>query len=319
MIPAALLARLPRVPLPDARTAGLRARLARYLEGPLPALEEALGAPCVLEPALDRPGDHAAAWWRLSGGAHVGLSGATLDALRLFHQRPPLPSGPDDLLARLAVDRPAVFSRGEPAPAPVHDPARTLAGWVRTPDRHLEFILRLPDDAGALDLPVRSPALDFSFPCRLSLGFLSVSCLAGARRGEVIIPGWPTKDTAYLGRHDLWLPVRFDDRRWVAHGGWFMKPSVPDHFPLEISVEVGRIRLRGSDLANLTRGAVVPLGGSLGGQVDLVCDNRLLARAELVVVGGELGLRLLTDMPMFDDLAQSPIDGPAVEHPRGDP
>ncbi len=318
MIPAALLARLPRVPSPDAGAARLRARLARYLDGPLPALEEILGAGCALEPAPDRAVGQAAAWWRVSNGALVGLSAAALDTLHIFHDRPPLASGPDDLFARLAVDRPAAFSRGEPAPAPTPDPARTLACWLWTPDRHLEIFYRLPDDGGTLELPLRSLALDFSFPCRLSLGFLSAPSLAGARRGEMIFPGWPTKDSAFLGRHDLWLPVRFEGGRWVADGGWFMKPSVPDQFPLEISVEVGRIRLRGSDLATLTRGTVIPLGGSLGGQVDLVCDNRLLARAELVVVGGELGLRLLSDVPMFDDPAPGTLEPPADEHPRGD-
>lgn len=318
MIPAALLARLPRVPNPDAGAARLRARLARYLEGTLPALAEVLGAGCALEPAPDRVSGHVVAWWRVTGGGLVGLSATALDALRIFHGRPPLASGPDDLFARLAVDRPAVFSRGEPAPAPGPDPARTLTCWLRTPDFHLEMVYRLSDDGGPLELPLRSLALDFSFPCRLSLGFLPVSSVAGARRGETIFPGWPTKDTAYLGRHDLWLPVRFEGGRWVADGGWFMKPSVPDQFPLEISVEVGRIRLRGSDLVNLTRGTVIPLGGSLGGQVDLVCDNRLLARAELVVVGGELGLRLLSDVPMFDDPAPGTLIAPADEHPRGD-
>jgi flagellar motor switch protein FliN len=317
MIPAALLARLPRVPWPDADLVRLRARLVRYLEGPLPALEGPLGAGCTLEPAPDRAIGQAAAWWRVSGGALVGLPAASLDALHIFHGRPPLASGPDDLLARLAVDRPAAFSRGEPAPAPSPAPERTLACWLRTPDRHLEIVYRLPDDPGNLELPFRSLALDFSFPCRLSLGFLSVSSLAGARRGEMIFPGWPTKDSAFLGRHDLWLPVRFEGGRWVVDGGWFMKPSAPDHFPLDISVEVGRIRLRGSDLATLTRGTVIPLGGSLGGQVDLVCDNRLLARAELVVVGGELGLRILSDMPMFDDPAPNTLET-AGELSRGD-
>jgi len=300
MIPPALFARLPRIAPADPAARRHRALLARYLGGPLPAVGQVLGEPCAFEPAPDRAPCVPDAWWRLVSGALVGLSGPALDALHLFHGRAALPSGPDDLFARLAVDRPAAFSRAVPEAAPPADPARRLALWLRAPGGDLEFVYQFLDGYPP-DYPVPSCALDFEFPCRLVLNFLSMSHLAGARRDEMIFPGWPTKDSAYLGRHDLWLPVRFEHGRWVASGGWFMKPSAPDHFPLEISVEVGRIRLRGSDLAALTRGAVLPLGGAFGGQVDLVCDNRLLARAELVVAGGELALRLLTDVPMFPD------------------
>ncbi|PKN47007.1 MAG: flagellar motor switch protein FliN [Deltaproteobacteria bacterium HGW-Deltaproteobacteria-17] len=94
-----------------------------------------------------------------------------------------------------------------------------------------------------------------------------------------------------------------------------MKPSPIDHFPLEISVEVGRIRLRGSELAALTRGAVLPLGGPVGSQVQLIYDNRLLARAELVVAGGELAVRLLEDIPALDGPETDALDAQQGEKP----
>jgi flagellar motor switch protein FliN/FliY len=165
----------------------------------------------------------------------------------------------------------------------------------------LQFVYRLDDSPEFPDFSLINPALSFSFTCTLSLGFLPAAALAGAKRREVIFPGWPAKDSGFLGRHDLWIPVRFTHGRWAACGGWFMKPSPIDHFPLDISVEVGRIRLRGGDLAALTRGAVLPLGNALGSQVHLVYDNRLLARAELVVAGGELAVRLLDDVPAFHE------------------
>ena len=94
-----------------------------------------------------------------------------------------------------------------------------------------------------------------------------------------------------------------------------MKPSPVHHFPLEISVELGRIRLRVSELATLTRGAVIPLGAPAGSQVQLVYDNRVVARGELVNAGGELAIRLLTDFSTMDDgsISLSPADEPGPQ------
>ncbi len=74
-----------------------------------------------------------------------------------------------------------------------------------------------------------------------------------------------------------------------------MKPTPSDHFPLEISVELGRIRLRDATWMPSRR---VPScrWASGGSEVQLVSDNRVIARAELVVAGGELAVRLLSDV-----------------------
>jgi len=296
MLPSVLFSMLPRISPVDPRAQLHRALLTRYLSGPLPALQTLLGAPCEL--TVDPPGrlPPVAAWWGTEAGARIGLTAASLDGLHIFSHLPDLPSGTDDLFARLAVDRPMAFSRARPVPAPAEANPVTLSGWFRLPGMHLQWVYQPAQGPQLPDYPIRPPALDFSFSCSLAVGFLPVRELAGARRKEVIFPGWPAKDSAYLGRHDMWIPVRWERGRWVSCGGWFMKPSPIDHFPLEISVEVGRIRLRGSELAALTRGAVLPLGSPMGSQVQLVVDNRLLARAELIVAGGELAVRLLDDI-----------------------
>jgi len=312
---SALFTMLPRIAPVDGRVQLHRALLARYLSGPLPALAEVLGAPCELfvDPSARLP--VAAAWWETDLGARIGLPSASLDGLFIFYNRPPLPSGPDDLFARLAVDRPWAFSRAQPVSSASNIAPTALVGWIRSPRTDLQWIYQPAAGSEIPTYPIRPPALDFYFSCALSTGFLPIDCVAGAKRHEIIFPGWPTKDTAFLGRHDLWIPVRHKGDRWAAHGDWFMKPSPIDHFPLEISVEVGRIRLRGSELAALTRGAVLPLGNSLGGQVQLVYDNRLLARAELVVAGGELAIRLLSDAVHFDEPAAGSTDSMQGETP----
>ncbi len=314
MLPSVLLPLLPRVPPVDPRAQLHRALLTRYLAGPLPALQEQDG-PC--EMTVDPPGrlPAVAAWWSTESGARIGLTAASLDALFLFADRPGLPSGPDDLFARLAVDRPMAFSRARPAPPPTQVHPVTLSGWLLLPGAHLQWVYQPADGPEPPAYPVRSPALDFSFQCSLVSGFLPVRDVAGARRNEMIFPGWPAKDSGFLGRHDTWIAVRCERGRWASCGGWFMKPSPIDHFPLEISVEVGRIRLRGSELAALTRGAVLPLGGPVGSQVQLIYDNRLLARAELVVAGGELAVRLLEDIPALDGPETDALDAQQGEKP----
>ncbi|PKN26960.1 MAG: hypothetical protein CVU65_04000 [Deltaproteobacteria bacterium HGW-Deltaproteobacteria-22] len=315
MLPSVLLPLLPRIPPVDPRAQLHRARLTRYLTGPLRAMQTLLGEPCEL--TVDPPGrlPTVAAWWCTESGARIGLTAASLDGLYLFANLPNLPSGPDDLFARLAVDRPMAFSRARPVSAPAETHPVTLSGWLLLPGAHFQWVYQPAVEPELPEYPVRTPALDFSFACSLSVGFLPVRDVAGARRKEVIFPGWPAKDSAFLGRHDTWIPVRCDSGRWVSCGGWFMKPSPIDHFPLEISVEVGRIRLRGSALAALTLGAVLPLGSPVGSQVLLVYDNRLIARAELVVAGGELAVRLLDDIPALGEPETVAHDAQQGENP----
>jgi len=315
MMTSVLYSMLPRISPVDRRAQLHRALLGRYLAGPLPALADVFGAPCGIsvDPAPRLPS--AAAWWSTESGALIGLPPASLDGLFIFHNRPALPSGPDDLFARLAVDRPLVFSRAQPMTRPSSLEPTALAGWIRSPGLALQFVFQPAPGPDIPDYPISPPAMDFPFLCSFSIGFLPVSTVAGAKQNEVIFPGWPAKDSGFLGRHDLWIPVRHERGQYVACGGWFMKPSPIDHFPLEISVELGRIRLRGGELAALTRGAVLPLGNSFGGQVHLVYDNRLLARAELVVAGGEMAIRLLTDVPALDEPTLGSNDSQQGENP----
>ena len=63
--------------------------------------------------------------------------------------------------------------------------------------------------------------------------------------------------------------------------------------PVEITVELGRVRISAAELLELEVGDVLTLGRPTVSAVDLRVGDRLLARGELVDVEGEAGVRLI--------------------------
>jgi type III secretion protein Q len=68
-------------------------------------------------------------------------------------------------------------------------------------------------------------------------------------------------------------------------------------FPLEVEVELTRLRLSLADLAKLRPGTVLPLHINASEPVILRVGDRGVARAELVEIEGEVGARILTLLP----------------------
>lgn len=62
--------------------------------------------------------------------------------------------------------------------------------------------------------------------------------------------------------------------------------------PLEVSVELGRKRMRISELLSLSVGSVLELGTAAGSPLSIYANNTLIARGEAVVVGERYGIRV---------------------------
>lgn len=62
--------------------------------------------------------------------------------------------------------------------------------------------------------------------------------------------------------------------------------------PLEVSVELGRKRMRISELLALSVGSVLELGTAAGAPLSIYANNTLIARGEAVVVGERYGIRV---------------------------
>ena len=64
--------------------------------------------------------------------------------------------------------------------------------------------------------------------------------------------------------------------------------------PLELTVELGRIRMNLSELAaRLGPGSIITLDTATGAPLDVRVNNRLVARAEAIAVGEKCGIRIV--------------------------
>ena len=64
--------------------------------------------------------------------------------------------------------------------------------------------------------------------------------------------------------------------------------------PLEVTVELGRIRMSLSELAaRLGPGSIITLDTATGAPLDVRVNNRLVARAEAIAIGEKCGIRIV--------------------------
>ena len=62
--------------------------------------------------------------------------------------------------------------------------------------------------------------------------------------------------------------------------------------PLRVTVELGRTKMPVSELLNLTQGSVIELNKLAGEPMEVLVNDKLIARGEAVVVNEKFGIRL---------------------------
>ncbi|MDP6944373.1 MAG: flagellar motor switch protein FliN [Myxococcota bacterium] len=62
--------------------------------------------------------------------------------------------------------------------------------------------------------------------------------------------------------------------------------------PLKVTVELGRKKMRISELLSLAKGSVVELEKVAGEPLDVLVNDQLVARGEAVVINDKFGVRL---------------------------
>jgi len=70
--------------------------------------------------------------------------------------------------------------------------------------------------------------------------------------------------------------------------------------PVEVSVEIGRKKMRIAEILRIGSGSVLELDKVAGEPLDIYVNNRIVARGEAVVVGDHYGVRL-TEILIADD------------------
>ncbi len=62
--------------------------------------------------------------------------------------------------------------------------------------------------------------------------------------------------------------------------------------PITVSVEVGRVRMLINDLLQLGHGSVIELDKSAGEPMEVLVNDRLVAKGEVVAINEKFGIRL---------------------------
>jgi flagellar motor switch protein FliN len=74
--------------------------------------------------------------------------------------------------------------------------------------------------------------------------------------------------------------------------------------PLDIAVELGRARMSIQDLLALGPGAVIELDKIAGEALDILVNDRLVARGEAVVVNDKFGVRITDIVSQAERIAR---------------
>jgi len=62
--------------------------------------------------------------------------------------------------------------------------------------------------------------------------------------------------------------------------------------PLEITIELGRTKMLINDLLKLGQGSIIELTKEAGDTLEILANNRLIAKGDVVVVNKKYGIRL---------------------------
>jgi flagellar motor switch protein FliN/FliY len=74
--------------------------------------------------------------------------------------------------------------------------------------------------------------------------------------------------------------------------------------PLDLSVELGRARMSIQDLLSLGPGSVIELDKIAGEPLDILVNDRLVARGEAVVVNDKFGVRITDIVSQSERIAR---------------
>ena len=80
-----------------------------------------------------------------------------------------------------------------------------------------------------------------------------------------------------------------------------LTPPTFENVPVKISAVLGKTRIDVAQLRQLKEGAIIELNRKVGEPIDLYVNDRLIARGELVMVEGSLGVTM-TEIVKEDDL-----------------
>jgi flagellar motor switch protein FliN/FliY len=74
--------------------------------------------------------------------------------------------------------------------------------------------------------------------------------------------------------------------------------------PLQVTVELGRTKMLVNDLLQLTQGSVVELSKMAGEPLDVLVNNKAIARGEVVMINEKFGIRIIEILSPMERVEQ---------------
>jgi flagellar motor switch protein FliN/FliY len=237
----------------------------------------------------------------MASGAHTWLLGE-------------ISSGLAAAIEGLTGDRPSVATRGlgaEPA-GPAFRWRQTFSGvpgaiWVHTAETEVSAIgAALPGPAETDEADPAKPKSAFREIVRQALSFAGRSLSARLEREIVCEPGGESAAPA----HGAWYAVDLKSAGISATVSVAIEPALdaaldpPEpasktrnyelllDVELPVSVSFGRAQVMLKDVLKLTTGSVVELNRDIWDPVEVIVNNCVIARGEVVVVEGNFGVRI---------------------------
>jgi flagellar motor switch protein FliN/FliY len=87
-------------------------------------------------------------------------------------------------------------------------------------------------------------------------------------------------------------PYAFGDLKDAAHDHQSGNLDFILDIPLEITVQLGRTKMMIHDLLKLGQGSVIELSKPAGDTLEILANNRLIAKGDVVVMNDKYGIRL---------------------------
>jgi flagellar motor switch protein FliN/FliY len=70
--------------------------------------------------------------------------------------------------------------------------------------------------------------------------------------------------------------------------------------PLEISVELGRTKMRIADILKLGQGSIIELNNPAGSSLEILVNQKPIAKGEVVVINEKYGIRLIEILSIME-------------------
>jgi len=96
----------------------------------------------------------------------------------------------------------------------------------------------------------------------------------------------------------------FNDLQDHANGNTTSNLDFILDIPLEITVELGRTKMMINDLLKLGQGSVIELSKPAGDTLEILANNRLIAKGDVVVMNDKYGIRLTEVISTVERLEQ---------------